>query len=100
MNITDEGSIGTLVNVYTTSVSTVLICEAAPGVVVTHWKIYIDEKVYGFATNVDSDLEIRTMYYRLLELDRDTEYEVCVKGMNGSAESAVSNTITFKTFPA
>lgn len=100
MIITDDNSIGTLTCVYTTSVSTVLICESAPGVDIDYWNVYVNDIFYAVANNSDVEIDISHMYFRLLELDRETEYTAYVVGVkDGVGISADSNTITFSTFP-
>ncbi len=97
MNITDENSIGTLVSVYVTSSSAVLVCEAKVAADIDYWRVYVNDIEHGFANGEDVDLDVSHMYYRVLELTRDTEYTAYVVGVSGAEESPASNTITFKT---
>ena len=99
MDITAEDSIGKLVCVYTKSTSTVLICETAKDVDIDYWEIYLNDIFYSVANNSDTGLGIRNLYFRVLELDRNTEYSAYVKGVkDGVGKSEASNTVTFNTF--
>lgn len=102
MEITDDGAILPLTVVYVTTVSAVLICEAAKEIkpIIDYWNIYVNDVFYEKATNEGTDIEITHLYYRLLELARETEYQVSVTAVDTNGfESQVSNTVTFDTWP-
>ena len=102
MTITEEGALLPLTAVYTTTTSTVLICEVADELKesITHWMVYLNDIMYQLSINADNNVGIPHLYCRLYNLDRETEYTAYVKAVDDQGtESVKSNVVTFTTGP-
>ena len=88
--------------VYVTTTSAVLVCEVKDQLkpIIDFWNVYVDDVFHSTANNEGTDIEITHLYHRLLNLDRETQYEVAVQAVDTEGnESELSNSIKFTTFP-
>lgn len=102
MTITDDGALIPLRVVYVTTTSAVLVCEVADELKdqINYWEVYLNDEFYSVATNEGTNVDITHLYYRLLNLERETTYTVAVKAVTLSEEkSNLSNEEVFETFP-
>lgn len=108
MLITDPNALLPLTTPYTTTTSTVLLCKVSEEVStqIHHWEIYLWELDYKgavtpvIAYNEDTELPIEQLYYRALELKRDTTFNAYVIAVDDqTTASQPSNQVTFDTYP-